>query len=187
MWLWQPIPFALDAGPPPPPPPTIPTPVTTTYETILAAFEAALLGRLPTRMAGFRFHLYDGEEPDFATWCDAVGEAAFRCIDIMHGWDTVTLDPFDLVTYRVQHSLVVRVGYPLVSVRYGAGSDALGDDLLESDLFDLNAAIGQPAVAGTAWPLDLNDARLVDHTVEEYAESRLLRLTFRLDYWRATP
>jgi hypothetical protein len=161
---------------------------TTTYAAILDAFNAALEARVPTNRTDMRFHRYQGDEFDFGDACELAGEGAFRLFNLEHMFDTETVGPFDLLAYTVVHAVQLVVGYPIASMRYGATSDARGDRLIHADSFDLNKAIGQPAVAtGGVWPAGMHDCRWVQTGIEDRGQLRLLRLTFRLNYQESNP
>lgn len=160
---------------------------TTTYEAIRSAFVLALEGRAPTKRTDVRFRAYPGDMPDIAVWAQQVGEGAFRVFDLQHGFDTQILGPFDLLVYTVEHSVQLVVAYPIVSLRYGAESDARGDAVIEADTFDLNKAIGQPAIQSSVWPAGLANCQLVAQAIEDREHLRLLRLTFLLNYQRSNP
>lgn len=160
---------------------------TTSYGDILDAFNAALEARIPTNRTDVAFRKYPGDEFDFGAWAEATGEGAFRVFNLEHQFDTGTVGPFDLLAYTMQHAVQLVVAYPISSLRYGASSDTRGDRLIHADALDLNKAIGQPAVGGSAWPAGLHDSRWAQTSIEDGPYMRLLRLSFLLQYQESNP
>lgn len=162
---------------------------TTTYSAILTAFRAAVEARTPLVHTGVRFRRYAGDEPSFTTWCLSMGEGAFRVFELRHLHDTIGVGPFDLLAYTCEATIEVAVAYPLVSLRYGAADDTLGDVLIDADRRAVIKAIGQAAVSASpaVWPDGMTDCKWVATGVEDLGQTRLLRVQFRIDYQETNP
>lgn len=158
---------------------------TTTFAAIQTAFRRALAAVTPSKRADVRFRPYDGSRRSFATWAQDVGAGAFRVFSLEHAAGSDILGPFDPLATTTEHELSLLIGYPLEAMREGVTKRLRGDVLIECDSFDLNAAIGQPALrAGTIWPAGMNDCRMMGQSMAELGWLRVLDLRFRVNYQR---
>lgn len=156
---------------------------TTTYEAIVETFRAALEARTPTKRTDVPFRRYGGDHPDFTAWAQQMAEGSFRVFDIRHSFDTAFVPPHDLQAYFAQHTTVVQIAYPDVSLKYGTGVDLHGDNLIDTDLYDIDKVIGQPAarIAGH------HDSLYVGQGVVRAGDVRVLSFLFQLTYNRSIP
>jgi hypothetical protein len=141
---------------------------------LVAAIESALLPDLAYRV-------WEGsDDPDFPAWADSAGEA-FRVIEIVSNLDYARSVFLGEGVQDVAHTELVIVAYPRLLEFAGHRLELV----IDQDIHDLNAAIGQEAYA--RYVDGQHNCKLAIASVVDLQTVRILRATFLLEYHRSVP
>lgn len=155
---------------------------TTTFALIRAGFEAQVTALVPTVRADVAFR-ESMDEIQLRDWAVANPGACFRRFTFVnrHDWGVPVISGTDVI--EVVHTCVLEVAYPPGLAVYGAGNLRAVDDLIESDMDQLDDAIGLHGYPNYVSGLAVS--QLAGTSIEVVDSIRLLSMTFELQYLRS--
>lgn len=154
---------------------------TTTFALVRAGFETQIEALTPGTHADILFRKAL-DEVDFEEWAAENPQAVFRRFSIRNDfdWQPVDVTGTDLLIMR--HGCTVHVGYPSGLAAYGVDNLRDVDDLIEADVDQIDEAIGVHGYANYASGLHASELTRVQ--VTEVGQSRIVSITFDLQYYR---
>jgi hypothetical protein len=159
---------------------------TTTADTIRDAMIARVRNLVPRRHARDRYRLHDDWAVDFREWCEANPSAALRRFSIRDMGPVDQPAVTNAEKELVRRTFEVVVAYPIAdSQRYGKGGARDRDDMLESDGYQLNDAIGTNGFQSLE--VDVGPATVITEREdrESGAACVFLVLELHVQFWRS--
>lgn len=142
----------------------------------------------PAVSSGAKFRRHRGEL-EFTGWVEANPGACWRRFELLNSFnlaaDGLTNAGDGNAVWQFQHDEVLVVAYPRQLGKYGAQNERDLDDMIDSDLAQIDEAIGPDGSALANWVNGLDDCRRTGVAVTRTAGAVLVACTYSLLYDRS--
>jgi hypothetical protein len=155
---------------------------TTTYESILDSMVTQIRAIVPSKVSNVLFTMHRGED-EFLPWVEKNPTACFRRVEIANNFDHEMNGISDGTIWEYVHTCTVMVAYPKAWGKYGIDNMRDADVLIDSDLAQLDNAIGTSGFATFVSGQALSDRRGM--TPVSFGGAWVMQLNYKLQYDRS--
>jgi hypothetical protein len=162
--------------------------VATTYATIRDRQIAVIEALTPALTSAAKFRRHRGEV-EFTAWVEANMAACWRRFEILNSFnlaaDGLTNAGDGNALWQFEHDEVLVVAYPRQFGKYGAQNERDLDDMIDSDLAQIDEAIGPDGSALANWVNGLDSCRRTAVSVTRTGGAVFVASTYSLLYDRS--
>lgn len=155
----------------------------TTFATIRDQQSSVIVALTPSVRSDIKFREHLGEVP-FIEWASANPNGALRRFSIRNEFDIEIGPTSDGSLEWWSHNETVLIAYPAHPALYGAQNDRDADDFIDSDLRQIDAAIGRNGSANYANTQHITE--LTGAAVQRGPDVWILAMVFKTQYDRST-
>lgn len=160
----------------------------TTFATIRDQQISVIEALTPALHAGTKFRRHRGEQ-EFIAWVNENPAACWRRFEILNSFNLahegLTNAGDGNALWQFQHDERLVLAYPRQLGKYGAQNERDLDDMIDSDLAQIDEAIGPDGSALANWVSGLDDCRRTALEVTRTANAVFAASTYSLNYTRS--
>jgi len=162
--------------------------VATTFALIRDQQLSVIEALTPAVQSGTRFKRHRGDV-EFLAWVEANPSACWRRFELLnafdYGHDGLTNAGSGGALWQLAHSAQLVMAYPRQMGKYGQQNERDLDDMIDSDLAQIDEAIGPDGSALANWVSGLDDCRRSSLNVTRTTTAVLVLSTYSLLYDRS--